>query len=90
MILKRKAIPEFVQDECTPEALSAEFVQLITNPSARIAQVTASAEADQGVGARRREAQHARGSRNLDVMREPKTQPQTKEAAPEGAASLKK
>lgn len=50
LILKRKAIPEFVQEECTPERLSAELIQLISNPSARMAQVTASAEAIKALG----------------------------------------
>jgi lipid-A-disaccharide synthase len=50
LILNRRAIPEFVQDDCTPEKLSAELIQLITNPSARVAQVTASSEAVKALG----------------------------------------
>jgi len=50
LILNRKAIPELVQDECTPERLAAELIQLVTNPAARVAQVTASAEAVKALG----------------------------------------
>lgn len=50
LILNRKAIPEFVQHECTPERLSSELIQLISNPSVRVAQVTASAEAIKALG----------------------------------------
>lgn len=90
LILKRKAIPEFVQEECTPEALSAELIQLFTSPSARVAQVTASAAGIKalGLGDERPSMRAARAV--LAVMREPKAPPQTKKAAPESAASAKK
>jgi lipid-A-disaccharide synthase len=90
LILKRKAIPEFLQNECTPEALSTELIQLITSPSARIAQVTASAAAIKALGLGDEKPSMRAARSILTVMREPKTQPPTKKAAPEGAALLKK
>ena len=86
LILKRKAIPEFVQNDCTPERLSAELIQLITNPSARIAQVTASAEAIKalGLGDDKPSVRAARAI--LALLREPKKNPKMKKAAPAGAA----
>lgn len=81
LILNRRAIPEFVQDECTPENLSAELVQLITNPAARVAQVTASAEAVRalGLGDERPSLRAARAV--LAVLREPKEKDAAAEAA---------
>jgi len=81
LILKREAIPEFVQDECTPENLSRELVKLLMNPAARIAQVTASAEAVKalGLGDDRPSVRAARAV--LRLLDEPK-----KKAAPKGAA----
>ena len=88
LILKRKAIPEFVQEECTPERLSAELVQLITNPSARVAQVTASAEAIKALGLGDEKPSIRAARAILTLLREPKKQ--AKEAAPKGAAPSKK
>ena len=81
LILKREAIPEFVQEECTAENLSGELVKLLTNPAARIAQVTASAEAVKalGLGDDRPSVRAARAV--LKLLDEPK-----KKAAPKGAA----
>ncbi len=81
LILDREAIPEFVQDDCTPERLSAELVRLITNPPARVAQVAASAEAVKalGLGDERPSLRAARAI--LAILAE------QKETAPEGAAS---
>jgi lipid-A-disaccharide synthase len=50
LILERRAIPEFVQENCTPENLSRELVALLTNPAARMAQVVASGEAIKALG----------------------------------------
>lgn len=81
LILKREAIPEFVQGECTAENLSAELTKLLTNPSARVTQVTASAEAVKalGLGDERPSVRAARAV--LKLLDEPK-----KKAAPKGAA----
>lgn len=82
LILDREAIPEFVQDDCTAERLSAELVRLITNPAARMAQVAASTEAIKalGHGGERPSVRAARAI--LTLLKEPK-----KETAPEGAVS---
>lgn len=50
LILNRRAIPEFVQENCTPENLARELVALLTNPSARMAQVVSSGEAVKALG----------------------------------------
>lgn len=83
LILDRRAIPEFVQDDCTPEKLSAELIQLITNPAARVAQVTASAEAVKALGLGDEKPSLRAARAVLAVLREPKTK---KGAAPEGTA----
>ena len=82
LILKREAIPEFVQEECTAANLSAELVKLLTNPSARVAQVTASAEAVKalGLGDEKPSVRAARAV--LKLLDEPKK----KKTAPKGAA----
>lgn len=81
LILKREAIPEFVQEECTAENLSGELVRLLTNPAARVAQVTASAEAVNalGLGGETPSVRAARAV--LKLLDEPR-----KKTAPEGAA----
>ena len=89
LILKRKAIPEFVQTECTPEHLSAELIQLFTNPNARVAQVTASAEAIKvlGLGDEKPSVRAARAI--LALLKEPKkTAEDKKKAAPKRAAPV--
>jgi lipid-A-disaccharide synthase len=50
LILERRAIPEFVQENCTAENLSRELITLLTNPAARMAQVVASGEAIKALG----------------------------------------
>ncbi|NOT38967.1 MAG: lipid-A-disaccharide synthase [Alphaproteobacteria bacterium] len=81
LILKREAIPEFVQEECTAENLSAELIKLLTNPSARIAQVTASAEAIKALG-HGDEKPSVRAARAvLKLLDEPR-----KKTAPKGAS----
>ncbi len=81
LILKREAIPEFVQAECTAENLSDELVKLLTNPSARITQVTASAEAVKalGLGDERPSLRAARAV--LKLLNEPKEKAASKGAA---------
>lgn len=86
LILKRKAIPELLQEECTPERLSAELVQLITNSSARVAQVTSSAEAIKALGLGDEKPSTRSARKILELIREPRQPAQKKEAAPEGAA----
>ena len=83
LILNRRAIPELIQEDCTPEKLSAELIQLITNPSARVAQVTASAEAVKALGLGDEKPSLRAARAILAVMREPKTK---KGATPDGAA----
>lgn len=90
LILKRKAIPEFVQEECTPDALSAELIQLFTSPPARVAQVTASAAAIKALGLGDEKPSLRAARAILTVMREPKTPPATKKAAPASTAPQKK
>jgi lipid-A-disaccharide synthase len=81
LILKREAIPEFVQEECTAENLSAELIKLLTNPSARIAQVTASAEAVKALGFGDEKPSVRAARAVLKLLDEPK-----KKTAPKGAA----
>ena len=82
LILNRQAIPELVQDACTPERISTELVQLITNPSARIAQVTASAEAVKALGLGDEKPSLRAARAIIALLNEPKE----KEAAPAGTA----
>jgi lipid-A-disaccharide synthase len=81
LILNRKAIPEYVQTECTPEHLAADLVQLITSPPARVAQVTACAEAIKALGLGEEKPSMRAARAVLAVLHEPK-----KKAASEGAA----
>jgi lipid-A-disaccharide synthase len=85
LILNRRAIPEFVQDDCTAENLSAELVQLITNSAARVAQVTASAQAVKALGLGEEKPSVRAARAVLAVMREPRKE----KAALTGAASKK-
>jgi len=41
LIIGRNAIPEFMQDDCTPEKLSSALYELLTDPGVRDAQVEA-------------------------------------------------
>jgi lipid-A-disaccharide synthase len=72
LILKRRAIPEHVQDECTAENLAADLVQLITNPGARVAQVTACAEAVKALGLGEEKPSLRAARAILTLLREPK------------------
>jgi lipid-A-disaccharide synthase len=83
LILNRRAIPELIQEDCTPEKLSAELIQLIMNPAARVAQVTASAEAVKALGLGDEKPSLRAARAVLAILREPKKK---KGAAPEGAA----
>jgi lipid-A-disaccharide synthase len=85
LILNRMAIPEFVQDDCTSERLSAELVQLFTNPAARVAQVTASAEAVKALGLGDEKPSLRAARALLAILKEPK-KGEEKAAAPASAA----
>lgn len=84
LILNRQAIPEFVQEDCTAEKLSDELIRLFTDPRARIAQVTASAEAVKALGFGDEKPSLRAARAVLKLLAEPK---QKKEAAPKGTAS---
>lgn len=86
LILNRMAIPEFIQEDCTPEKLSDELIRLFTDPQARVAQVTASAEAIKALGFGDEKPSLRAARAILKLLNEPK---QKKEAAPAGAASKK-
>ncbi len=81
LILKREAIPELVQEECTAENLAAELVKLLTNPSARVTQVTASAEAVKALGFGDEKPSVRAARAVLKLLDEPK-----RKTAPAGAA----
>jgi lipid-A-disaccharide synthase len=72
LILNRRAIPELIQEDCTAEKLSAELVQLITNAAARVAQVTASAEAVKALGLGDEKPSLRAARAVLAILREPK------------------
>lgn len=80
LILNRRAIPEFVQDDCTATNLAGELVQLVTNPAARVAQVTASAEAVKALGLGDEKPSLRAARAVLALLKEPKKE--------EGAALL--
>lgn len=82
LILNRRAIPELIQEDCTPANLSAELTKLITHPAARVAQVTASAEAVKALGLGDEKPSLRAARAVLAILREPR---QKKGAAPEGA-----
>lgn len=81
LILKREAIPELVQEECTAENLSAELVKLLMNPAARVTQVTACAEAVKAMGFGDEKPSLRAARAVLKLLDEPKAK-----AAPKGAA----
>jgi lipid-A-disaccharide synthase len=85
LILERQAIPECVQDDCTPERLSAELIKLFTNPAARVAQVTASAEAIKALGLGDEKPSLRAARALLAILKEPK-KGEEKAAAPTNAA----
>jgi lipid-A-disaccharide synthase len=74
LILGRMAIPEFVQEHCTAQNLSRELVRLLSDHSARVAQVTASAQAVKALG-RGDESPSYRAARAiLKIVKEPRIQ----------------
>jgi lipid-A-disaccharide synthase len=82
LILDREVVPEFIQENCTPQNLSRELVRLMTNHAARLSQVTASTAAlkQMGLGD---EPPSLRAAREiLRIMKEPRRKPET---APSGA-----
>ena len=50
LVLQRKAVPEFLQDECTPERLAAAATRLIDDKAAREAQIADCQEALRHLG----------------------------------------
>ena len=50
IILNREAVPEFLQEKCTPEALAAALLRLFRDPSAREEQMKVLAEAVHELG----------------------------------------
>ena len=81
LILKREAIPEFVQEHCTAENLSSELIRLLTSPPARVAQVTASAEAVKALGLGDEKPSIRAARAVLKLLDEPK-----RKTAPKGVA----
>jgi lipid-A-disaccharide synthase len=81
LILKREAIPELVQEECTAENLSGELIKLLMNPAARVSQVTASAEAVKAIGLGDEKPSVRAARAVLKLLDEPRKKP-----APKGAA----
>ena len=51
ILLKRAAVPELLQGDCTPDRLAAALVPLIEDPKARADQIAAAAEAAAMLGA---------------------------------------
>ena len=45
VVLKREAVPELLQQRCTPERLAAELTRLLEDGTARAAQIAACEEA---------------------------------------------
>ena len=50
LVLNRRAVPELLQDECTPEKLAAEVARLLDDPAARAAQAASCEEALHALG----------------------------------------
>lgn len=50
LMLQREAVPEFIQERCTPEALAKAVIPLLTNPEARDRQLRDLEEAMRGFG----------------------------------------
>lgn len=72
LILEREVIPEFLQERCTPQNLSRELVRLLTNPAARVEQVTASAAAVKAMGLGDEPPSRRAAREILRLMREPR------------------
>jgi lipid-A-disaccharide synthase len=64
ILLDREAVPEFIQNRCTPEALSDALLKLFRNPGARAAQIRDLEEAMHLLGAGE-EAPSLRAARTL-------------------------
>ena len=83
LILNREVVPEFVQENCTPANLSRELIRLLTNPAARLEQVTATASAVKAMGYGD-EAPSTRAAREiLRIIKEPRRSPGAVVSVPE-------
>jgi len=75
IILNREVVPEFIQENCTSANLSRELIRLLTNPAARLEQVTATASAVKAMGYGD-EAPSMRAAREiLRIIKEPRRSP---------------
>ena len=71
LVLGRRAIPEFVQDAATPQALAAALTPLLTDPAAIEAQKTALAEAVRKLGPGDTSASHRAARAVLETAEGP-------------------
>jgi lipid-A-disaccharide synthase len=71
LVLGRRAIPEFVQDAATPQALAAALTPLLTDPAAIEAQKTALAEAVRQLGPGDTSASHRAAKAVLETAEGP-------------------
>jgi lipid-A-disaccharide synthase len=83
IILNREVVPEFIQENCTSANLSRELIRLLTNPAARLEQVTATASAVKAMGYGD-EAPSMRAAREiLRIIKEPRRSPGAAVSVPE-------
>jgi lipid-A-disaccharide synthase len=83
IILNREVVPEFIQENCTSANLSRELIRLLTNPAARLEQVTATASAVKAMGYGD-EAPSMRAAREiLRIIKEPRRLPGAAVSVPE-------
>jgi lipid-A-disaccharide synthase len=83
IILNREVVPEFIQENCTSANLSRELIRLLTNPAARLEQVTATASAVKAMG-HGDEAPSMRAAREiLRIIKEPRRSPGAAVSVPE-------
>jgi lipid-A-disaccharide synthase len=83
IILNREVVPEFIQENCTSANLSRELIRLLTNPAARLEQVTATASAVKAMGYGD-EAPSIRAAREiLRIIKEPRRSPGAVVSVPE-------
>jgi lipid-A-disaccharide synthase len=83
IILNREVVPEFIQENCTSANLSRELIRLLTNPAARLEQVTATASAVKAMGYGD-EAPSVRAAREiLRIIKEPRRSPGAVVSVPE-------
>lgn len=83
IILNREVVPEFIQENCTSANLSRELIRLLTNPAARLEQVTATASAVKAMGYGD-EAPSMRAAREiLRITKEPRRSPGAVVSVPE-------